>query len=111
MTKKNRVYVADGWTFMETMIVIAIVMVLTASVGFMAINSLERARRAAAQAQIDSFCIAMEAYYIDCGMYPTEEQGLEALRIKPVIEPVSAGWNGPYLFKDIPNDPWGNRYI
>lgn len=101
----------DGWTLMETLIVIAIILALTASVGFMAINSLDKARRASAQAQIDSFCIALEAYYIDCGTYPTEEQGLAALRLKPVIEPVSAQWNGPYLYKNIPNDPWGNQYI
>ncbi|MDR1748228.1 MAG: type II secretion system major pseudopilin GspG [Spirochaetaceae bacterium] len=101
----------DGWTFMETLIVIAIVLVLTASVGFMAVNSLERARRAAAHAQIDSFAVALEAYYIDSGFYPTAEQGLDALRTKPLIEPVSPSWNGPYLYKAVPRDPWGNPYI
>jgi general secretion pathway protein G len=95
---------------METLIVIAIVLVLTASVGFMAVGSLERARRAAVQAQIDSFCIALEAYYIDCGSYPAQEQGLAALRQKPSTEPVSDRWNGPYLYKDIPPDPWGSPY-
>jgi general secretion pathway protein G len=100
----------DGWTFMETLIVIAVIMVLTASVGFMAVGSLEKARSAAARTQIDSFCVALEAYYIDCGSYPTEEQGLAALRKKPVVEPVSANWNGPYLYKDPPKDPWGNAY-
>lgn len=96
---------------METLIVIAIVLVLTASVGFVAVNSLDNARRASAQSQIDSFCIALEAYYIDCGSYPSEEQGLSALRTKPTIEPVSAKWNGPYLYKNIPSDPWGNPYV
>lgn len=100
----------NGWSFMETLIVIAIVMVLTASVGFMAVGSLEKARVAATQGQIDSFCLALEAYYIDCGMYPTKEQGLESLRKKPSIEPVSQYWNGPYIYKDIPKDPWGNSY-
>jgi general secretion pathway protein G len=95
---------------METLIVIAITLVLTASVGFMAVGSLERARRAAVQAQIDSFCIALEAYYIDCGSYPAQEQGLAALRQKPSTEPVSDRWNGPYLYKDVPADPWGNSY-
>ena len=100
----------SGWTFMETLIVIAIIMVLTASVGFMATGSLEKARGAAARTQVDSFCVALEAYYIDCGRYPTVEQGLAALRKKPEIEPVSAGWNGPYMYKDAPKDPWGNEY-
>lgn len=100
----------DGWTFMETLIVIAVVMVMTAGVGFMAVSSLEKARVASARSQIDSFAVALEAYYIDCRRYPTEEQGLQALRKKPDIEPVSDLWNGPYIHKDAPKDPWGNDY-
>ncbi len=99
-----------GWSFMETLIVIAIVMVLTASVGFMAVGSLEKARVASARTQIDSFCVALEAFYIDCGYYPTVEQGLSALRKKPEIEPVSDKWNGPYILRDVPKDPWDNEY-
>jgi general secretion pathway protein G len=107
---KKCLYGNDGWSFMETLIVIAIVLVLSASVGFMGVTSLEKGRRAGAQSQIDSFAIALEAYYIDCGNYPTSEQGLSSLRTKPAIEPTSNSWNGPYLYKDIPNDPWGNEY-
>lgn len=103
--KKN-----DGWSFMETLIVISIVMILTASVGFMAVGSLEKARVAAAKTQIDSFCVALEAFYIDCGSYPTAEQGLAALRKQSEIEPVYENWNGPYIYKDVPKDPWGNDY-
>ncbi len=99
-----------GWTLMETLIVIAVILVLTASVGFMAVGSLEKARVASAKSQIDSFCIALEAYYIDCGTYPTKEQGLSALRKKPSVEPVSQNWSGPYLYKEAPKDPWGNEY-
>lgn len=99
-----------GWSFMETLIVIAVVMVLTASVGFMAVGSLEKARIAGAKTQIDSFIVALEAYYIDCGFYPSTEQGLSALRRKPDTEPSSDLWNGPYLYKDAPKDPWGNDY-
>lgn len=108
--EKSRNQNEDGWTFMETLIVIAVVMVMTAGVGFMATSSLERARVASARSQIDSFAVALEAYYIDCGCYPTSEQGLQALRKKPDIEPVSDGWSGPYIHKDAPKDPWGNDY-
>ena len=76
----------DGWTFMETLIVIAIVMVLTASAGFMVSGCLDRAKYASARGQIEAFCVALEGYYIDCGNYPTTEQGLEALRKKPEIQ-------------------------
>ena len=100
----------DGWTFMETLIVIAIVLILTATVGFMAVGSLEKARTAAAKTQIESLCTALEAYYIDCGFYPSAEQGLEALRKKPETSPTSDSWQGPYLYKNVPKDPWGNDY-
>lgn len=100
----------DGWTFMETLIVIAIVLILTATVGFVAIGSLEKARKAAAKTQIESFATAIEAYYIDCGNYPTQEQGLSALRKKPESTPTSDNWGGPYLYKDSPKDPWGFEY-
>nr|MBP3681579.1 type II secretion system major pseudopilin GspG [Clostridia bacterium] len=100
----------DGWTYMETLIVIAIILILTATVGFMAINNLEKARNAAAKTQIESFCTALEAYYIDCGTYPSLEQGLSALRKKPEVYPISNNWSGPYLYKDPPKDPWGFEY-
>ncbi|MGP1587598.1 MAG: type II secretion system major pseudopilin GspG [Treponemataceae bacterium] len=103
-------YDSQGWSFMETLIVIAVVLILTAAVGFMGMGSLEKARCAAAKSQIDSFCTALEAYYMDCGNYPTAEQGLSALRAKPVLEPVSDNWAGPYLYKKPPKDPWGNEY-
>lgn len=100
----------DGWTFMETLIVIAIILILTATVGFMAVGNLEKARNAAAKTQIESLCTALEAYYIDCGNYPTVEQGLSALRKKPESSPSSDNWAGPYLYKNVPLDPWGNEY-
>jgi general secretion pathway protein G len=100
----------QGWTFLENIIVIAIVLILTSSVGFMAAQYLDRARIAAARSQIDSFSIALESFYIDCGRYPTNEQGLDALWEKPSIQPASDNWSGPYMLRKTPNDPWGNPY-
>lgn len=100
----------DGWSFMETLIVIAIILILTVTVGFMAINSLEKSKVAAARTQIESFATAIEAYYIDCGNFPTTEQGLSALRKKPETSPTSENWGGPYIYKDAPKDPWGYDY-
>ncbi len=99
-----------GWTFMETLIVLAIILILTATVGFVATGSLEKARIAAARTQIESLATALEAYYMDCGNYPTAEQGLSALRKKPESSPSSDSWAGPYLYKDTPKDPWGYDY-
>ena len=93
---------------METLIVVAIVMVLSAGVGYMASGSLEKARVASAKAQIDSFCTALEMFYMDTGKYPSDEERLEALWKKDRGE--SELWKGPYLYKAVPKDPWGNEY-
>jgi len=108
--KKIDLRLNDGWTFMETLIAIAIILVLTSSVGFVAMQNFDKAKRATARTQIDSFSVALESYYIDCSRYPTTEQGLSALWQKPTVEPASYFWNGPYLLKPVPKDPWGNDY-
>jgi general secretion pathway protein G len=105
MKKQNE----EGWTFMETLVVIAIVLILSSTVGYVAVRNIPRSRIAAAKSQIDSFMAALESYYIDCGVYPTEEQGLEALWRKP--DNASNSWAGPYLLKQPRADPWGNPYI
>lgn len=100
----------DGWTFIETLIVMGIVLILTAAVGFSAVKQLDKARVVTAKSQIEAFSLALDSYYLDCGFYPIEQQGLESLWQKPSIEPVSDAWNGPYLNKPVPTDPWGNQY-
>jgi general secretion pathway protein G len=99
-----------GWTFVETLVVIGIVLILTGTVGFVAFRYLDRAKQAAARTQVETLSLALNAYLLDCETYPTEEQGLNALWQKPVIEPVPSGWQGPYVGKKIPTDPWGNEY-
>ncbi|MFW6293721.1 MAG: type II secretion system major pseudopilin GspG [Spirochaetota bacterium] len=99
-----------GWTFVETIIVIAIILVLTATVGFVAFRSLGTANVAAARSQIDTFSTALNSYLVDNRRYPTEEQGLDALWQRPSLEPVPENWQGPYLERPVPEDPWGNPY-
>ncbi len=99
-----------GWTFIETLIVIGIVMILTSTVGFMAVRYLDKARTVAARSQIETFAMALDSYYLDCGTYPTADQGLKSLWEKPSLAPVPKGWSGPYLSKPVPADPWGNEY-
>lgn len=100
-----------GWTFIETLVVLGIVLILTATVGVMAVRQLEKARTVAARSQIDSLVLALEFYYLDVGSYPTREQGLMALREKPTLSPVPNNWDGPYMEKTIPEDPWGRPYV
>ena len=105
-TKKD-----DGFSFAETIAVLAIMLILTAGVGFSAAGYVQKARRLSAESQIEVYRLALQSYYLDCGAYPTDEQGLEALWEKPVLYPVPAGWNGPYVDKEIQKDPWGNDFV
>lgn len=100
----------DGWTFIETLIVMAIVLILTAAVGFNAVKQLDKAKIVTVKSQIETFSLALDSYYMDNGTYPSQEQGLNALWEKPTSAPEPAGWNGPYLTKPVPKDPWGAEY-
>ena len=101
----------EGWTFIETIIGIAIVLLLSAGVGVVAVKNLEKANVTAAKSQIGDFKLALEMYRQDCKRYPTMEQGLEALWEKPILSPVPVNWNGPYIDKMLPLDPWDGEYI
>jgi len=106
---RNRLPVghAGAWTFIETLIVIGIILILTASVGFMAFKYMAQAKQATAKSQIETFSVAMNSLYLDAKKFPSAEQGLKSLWQNPSLE----GWNGPYISKDVPKDPWGNDYI
>jgi len=101
----------QGWTFVETLIVIAIALMLSAMVGLTAFKQVGKARRVKAQTEIENASLALTTYYLDCGTYPTEQQGLSALSDKPTTDPVSDQWDGPYLSRPILQDPWGREYI
>ena len=96
-----------GWTFVETLIVIGIILILTSAVGFMAFKYIDQAKQATAKSQIETFALALSSYYIDCKNYPDPQQGLSALWEKPAGVD---GWNGPYIAKAVPKDPWGHDY-
>lgn len=99
-----------GWTFIETIIVMFIILILSSSVGFMGIRYLDNAKVTTAKSQIESFSLALDAYYLDSGVYPSESQGLGALWASPGEELAPEHWRGPYLSKPLPKDPWGNEY-
>lgn len=99
-----------GFTFLEIMVAMIILLILIGAAGFGYIRYVARARVVAARNQIEIFAVALNSYLLDCGRYPASEQGLEALWEKPVLEPVPAGWEGPYLTKTVPKDPWGKAY-
>jgi general secretion pathway protein G len=107
-TKRNRRRSQAGVTLIEMLVVVTIIGLFIALVGPKLWSHVDDAKRTAARTQIDNFQAALGAYKLDTGTFPTTEQGLAALRIKPAEAPQ---WNGPYLPKDVPKDPWGMDYI
>jgi general secretion pathway protein G len=99
-----------GWTMAETLVGMAIVFTLTGTVGYLGTRQVERARQVAARSQVRVLEIALESYALDTGVYPTREQGLDALYQRPILAPVPRGWNGPYLREPLGSDPWGGEY-
>jgi len=107
MKKRNGKH-EPGFTLVEIMIVIIIIGLMAALVGPKLFGKLASAKQKAAKAQIELFGTAFDAFRIDVGRYPSTEEGLKALREKPADV---ANWQGPYLPKEIPLDPWGKPYV
>ncbi len=108
MKRTNRMRDPRGFTLIELLVVIIIIGLLAALVGPKFFGKVGTAKLKATQAQIEMFGTALDTFRLDVGRYPTTEEGLKALREK------SAGierWEGPYLPKEIPSDPWGKPYV
>ena len=101
----------SGFTLLELVVVIIVLGLLAGIVAPQIINRLSEAKSTTAKTQIELLSVALDAYRLDNGSYPTTEQGLAALRERPTRPPVPANWRGPYLRKDVPLDPWGRPYL
>jgi general secretion pathway protein G len=98
----------SGVTLIEMMVVVVIIALFAALVVPRLLKQGDHAKVVAAQAQINAFQTALGTYKLETSQFPSTDQGLVALRNKPGDLP---NWNGPYLPKDIPNDPWGRPYL
>jgi len=98
---------SKGFTLLELLVVLVILGLLAAYVGPRYFGQLGKAEVKTAQAQLDAFKKALDTYRLDVGRYPSTEQGLAALVTRPANE---AKWQGPYLDKTPPSDPWGRSY-
>ena len=98
-----------GFTLLEMMVVLAIIGTLALLVGPSVLKHVGDANTTTAKSQVEIFAVALDAYRLDTGRYPTTEQGLAALRIPPVAGE-QPGWRGPYLRKAVPLDPWHRAY-
>ena len=96
---------AAGFTLIEILVVMAIIGMLAVMVAPNIFNQQAGARRDAALAQISALEAALDTYRLGVGQYPDSLEGL--------VENDSgrAAWNGPYLRREVPLDPWGNEYV
>ncbi len=100
---KNR----QGFTLIELLVVMVILGLLAALVGPRLFGHVGAANQKAAKTQIEMLGQALDAFRLDVGRYPSTTEGLNALVTNPGVD----GWNGPYLKKGLPNDPWKRPYI
>lgn len=96
-----------GFTLIELLVVLAILGLLAGLVGPRVLGQLGGAKSKTAAVQIKDLESAAEMFKLDIGRFPSEQEGLPALVTQPSGV---AGWNGPYLRKGLPADPWGNPY-
>jgi general secretion pathway protein G len=98
---------ARGFTLLELLVVLVILGLLVGVVAPRFFGQVGKSEAKVAKAQIRALEDALDQYRLDVGRYPTTEQGLAALNAQPAGE---TRWQGPYLKKDVPGDPWGNAY-
>lgn len=96
-----------GFTLIELMVVLAILALLAGLVGPRVLNQLGGAKSKTTAVQIADLDKSLELFKLDVGRYPTTEEGLQALVARPGA---LAGWSGPYLKGNVPNDAWGNPF-
>jgi general secretion pathway protein G len=105
MTQENG---QTGFTLIELLVVMVILGLLAALVVPNYVRQGEKAKIKAARVQIENLGAALDTFRLDVGRYPTSQEGLDALRERP------SGvdrWDGPYLKKEVPKDPWGALYL
>lgn len=102
---------ATGFTLIEVMVVVVVIALLAGLVAPNIFRNLGVARESTAESQAAMLAAALDAYRLDNGRYPTEEQGLDALWTEPQLPPSPRSWAGPYLRRPPPLDPWDNPYL
>ncbi|WP_211450672.1 type II secretion system major pseudopilin GspG [Collimonas antrihumi] len=97
-----------GFTLLELLVVIVIIGLLAGMVAPRYFDQIGKSNTKISRAQIVSLEKALDQYRLDVGHYPTTDEGLDSLFVKPNNE---EKWQGPYLKKAVPMDPWGRPYI
>ncbi len=108
----NTSFKQRGFTLIEIMVVVVIIGILIGLVAPNVLGRVDKARVTAAKTDIATLEQSLEMYRLDNHAYPSTDQGLEALIVKPSGQPEPKNWNpeGYLKKKSLPKDPWGNAY-
>jgi general secretion pathway protein G len=106
MIRQSKVSGRKGFTLVEMLVVMVILALIAALVGPRIFPKLGKGKQSAAKAQIELLGQALDHLRLDVGRYPNTQEGLNALMVNPGVEK----WDGPYLKKEMPQDPWGRAY-
>jgi len=100
-----------GFTLIEILVVVVIIGILGAIIVPNLLGRPDQARITAAQSDIRNLANALDIYRLDNYVYPSTEQGLEALVSKPAGFPEPKNYNPEAYIKQLPTDPWGSPYV
>ncbi len=111
MSRTNTRRPQRAFTLLEIMVVVVILGILAALIAPKIIGRTDEARVIAARQDIASLMQALKLYRLDNRRYPTTEQGLQALVVKPTTDPVPPNWKQDGYIERLPQDPWGHAYL
>src|SRR5215469_386785 len=97
-----------GITLIELLVVMVIIAMFATLVSGRLFKNVDKAKVTQARTQIQEFESVLDMFRLETGRYPTTDEGLQVLRVKPSGVD---NWDGPYLKKDVPLDPWGHAYV
>jgi general secretion pathway protein G len=99
----------EGYTITELLVVLVILGLIAAAISPQIIGRLDSSKVRAARLQVDVVLSSLDAFFVDVGRYPTNEEGISALLAAP---PNAAGWAGPYARSERNvTDPWGGKLV
>ena len=104
---QGRLKKKQGFTLLELLVVLVIIGLLAGIIGPSLFKNVGKSEVTTAKAQIESLSKAIDTYRLDTGKFPSTEEGLQVLTTRPNNLP---NWQGPYLKKAVPLDPWGMPY-
>jgi general secretion pathway protein G len=110
INKSEAYHRQSGFTLIEVMVVVVIIGILAALIVPKIMSRPEQARIVKVKQDIVAIQSALDLYKLDNGMYPSTDQGLQALVTKPAQPPVPRNWKSDGYLQELPVDPWGEAY-